>query len=334
MSDINNVTVLIPGGFKPPHGGHLALVNVYARNPAVKEVIIMIGPKEREGVTREQGIAIWKLLIPNNPKVKILGIKTENPLAACYDYAFDLPQNYVGNIAMGASTKGEDSLRSKDFVVNINGKYKTIGDKAGRKVAPGVNAVLLTANVNPLMYKGREDGQTGGISATTLRHDLVKRDYNNFKTNYPGIDGPIVKQIYNILIAKQPIDVVKEHVRQYINMILEIDESGESDNKFDTQIKSKNTMAADAIVKAKKTEELAKKDKLSNHKKELLGIDTSIDTTNKSPDQITKERDTIEDKRKLAKEKIKNAEVATKSAGEAVKSAVNKKNAVRTGGSI
>ena len=48
------IIVLLPGGFKPPHGGHLDLAMKYAALPQVSEVRILIGPKGREGITRER----------------------------------------------------------------------------------------------------------------------------------------------------------------------------------------------------------------------------------------------------------------------------------------
>ena len=48
----SGIVVLLPGGFKPPHGGHLELAKGYAAEPNVSRVEILIGPKEREGITR------------------------------------------------------------------------------------------------------------------------------------------------------------------------------------------------------------------------------------------------------------------------------------------
>ena len=38
------IIVLLPGGFKPPHGGHLELAKRYATQPNVSKVEILIGP--------------------------------------------------------------------------------------------------------------------------------------------------------------------------------------------------------------------------------------------------------------------------------------------------
>jgi len=50
------IIVMLPGGFKPPHGGHLELAKRYAALPSVAEVRILIGPKERDGITMKQSM--------------------------------------------------------------------------------------------------------------------------------------------------------------------------------------------------------------------------------------------------------------------------------------
>ena len=114
-------TVLLPGGFKPPHGGHLQLANAYAKNPEVDKVIVMIGPAERDGITREQSMAVWKML-PTDKKVEILSVSAENPMAAAFDYVLNMSKDAKGRFAMAASSKGDDAKRSDSFVKSIEAK--------------------------------------------------------------------------------------------------------------------------------------------------------------------------------------------------------------------
>jgi nicotinic acid mononucleotide adenylyltransferase len=53
---MDKITVLFPGGFKPLTGAHLALAQRYAESPQVDQVILLIGPQPREGITRQQSI--------------------------------------------------------------------------------------------------------------------------------------------------------------------------------------------------------------------------------------------------------------------------------------
>jgi hypothetical protein len=193
------ITVLLPGGFKPPHGGHLDLAMKYAALPQVSEVRILIGPKGREGITREQSVAIWKLLLGGKPNIKVESVAEDNPLLAAYKYVETIKP---GTYALAASSKGDDYTRVQKFVAGHQP-----GAKYGR---PNVNVVELPLNTKPLLYTNRplkgqkaapgksENGK--GISASVLRVDLANSDYDSFKTNYPNVKSEsVLKAVYDIL---------------------------------------------------------------------------------------------------------------------------------------
>jgi hypothetical protein len=129
---MDKITVLFPGGFKPLTGAHLDLATRYAQNPNVERVILLIGPKERDGITREKTIETFDLL-NDNPNIEIQPTEFNSPIMAAYEYLFALPEDATGRYAMAASAKGDDYVRAKDFVPNVD-KYATIGDKKGRTI--------------------------------------------------------------------------------------------------------------------------------------------------------------------------------------------------------
>ncbi len=183
------ITVLLPGGFKPPHAGHLELVMAYFGLQQVEKVVILVGPKSRDGITRDQSIAIWKLLTKDLPNVEVMPTNVESPLSAAYEYIENAPQ---GNYALASSSKGDDYLRVKKFVEDHGntGKYRR----------DGVIVQELPVNTKPLLYSGRDDSfDKKGISASVLRSDLKNKNLNNFATNYPDVPDDIVKQIFSIL---------------------------------------------------------------------------------------------------------------------------------------
>ena len=185
----SGIIVLLPGGFKPPHVGHLDLAKRYARQPNVSEVRVLIGPKERDGITREQSVAVWKALLGDTKNIVIESVTEDNPLRAAYKY---IETAKPGTYALAASSKGEDYARVKSFVSGhaVGAKY----NKAG------VDVVELPLNTQPIYYKGRKDNLNGtGISASVLRADLASNNFDNFKTNYPGVSEFILKNIFNIL---------------------------------------------------------------------------------------------------------------------------------------
>jgi hypothetical protein len=98
---------------------------------------------------------------------------------------------------MAASTKGNDYVRAKDFVPNVD-KYVTIGDKNGRTIPSGINAIELSINVDPLTYNNGEP-----ISATTVRQSIQDNDYDTFRLSYPQFEDALVKNAWQTLKGVQ-----------------------------------------------------------------------------------------------------------------------------------
>ncbi len=112
---MKNVTVLFPGGFKPITGAHMALAQRYAQNPNVDKVIMLIGPKERDGITRDTSIKMFNLL-NKNTNIEIQPTNFNSPIMAAYEYLFELPEDTQGRFALAASEKDDDYVRVKSFL--------------------------------------------------------------------------------------------------------------------------------------------------------------------------------------------------------------------------
>lgn len=239
---MDQVTVLLPGGFKPPHVGHLGLANKFASRPDVSKVIVMVGPTERDAITRQQSLAIWNLL-PKNPKVEVVAVQDDNPMNAAFGYVFNLPKDSTDTIALGASAKSpEDAKRSKIFSSAIE-RYKSKPTKDGLTAPKGVTTIDMTDDA-PSNYSGRSDDKNGqSISASTLRQDLANNDFNNFKTNYPDIKPVVVKNIYKIL--KPMNEAKKQRLKELIKKMIK-EEDGFMDALVGPESKFK-----DAINKIK-----------------------------------------------------------------------------------
>ena len=91
-------TVLIAGGFKPPHKGHYSFIKFYLDNPEVEEVILFCGEKKRDTISVEATEAVLKAYgLLAHPKLtykrarRLTGRKGAytNPLKDCYDWADD-----------------------------------------------------------------------------------------------------------------------------------------------------------------------------------------------------------------------------------------------------
>ena len=50
---------LFPGAFKPPHKGHVDVVKKLLDK--ADQVVILVSPKMRDGVSAEESVAVWNL---------------------------------------------------------------------------------------------------------------------------------------------------------------------------------------------------------------------------------------------------------------------------------
>ena len=193
---MNKTTVLFPGGFKPLTGAHIALANRYAQSSNVERVIMLIGPKERDGVSRKDSAEIFNL-INSNAKIIMQPTDYNSPIMAAYEYLFALPKNDNGTYAMAASKKDDDYVRTMSFAGNVE-KYKTVGDKGGRKIPAGINVNPLEIDADPLTYANGNP-----ISASTVRKAIADNDYQTFAASYPGTNEAVVKNIWQMLTGVQ-----------------------------------------------------------------------------------------------------------------------------------
>ena len=98
------------GGFKPPTAGHFEVVETALKeNPEIDELIILIGGKEREGVTPEEAILIWDIYKQYLPMKVEIQLSSKPPIQAVYNYAKEHPEEDVLFI-LGAREGNEDDF--------------------------------------------------------------------------------------------------------------------------------------------------------------------------------------------------------------------------------
>jgi hypothetical protein len=68
-----------PGGFKPPHEGHYEVLKDLAARPYITKVIVLIGHKTRDGITKEMSKRIWDLYLAAAPMAKVEVKISDNP---------------------------------------------------------------------------------------------------------------------------------------------------------------------------------------------------------------------------------------------------------------
>jgi len=156
--DFPKTVAVVPGAFKPPHNGHLAMVRAYADE--ADEVIVLISRPTKSGrklpngreITAEDSLKIWELLTDGMSNVDIQISTHASPLTAAYEYVGkDGPIEPGTEVILGASTKGDDWKRWE-------GAEKYIKEGV-TLVDPRTTAVLPTT---------RPNGEP--FSATDMRH--------------------------------------------------------------------------------------------------------------------------------------------------------------------
>lgn len=76
------------GSFKPPHKAHWDVAQEVASLPYTTEVIVLIGQKERDGVTVEMSKKIWDIYLEcqPNPKIKVTISANPSPIKDIFSY--------------------------------------------------------------------------------------------------------------------------------------------------------------------------------------------------------------------------------------------------------
>jgi hypothetical protein len=109
---------LVPGAFKPPHRGHLAMVEEYAVNNEEVKVLIS-NPLKRQRtladgtvITAAHAKRMWESLAAHLPNVSIEISTAASPLTAAYEFMGDVGPLQPGDVlTLGASEKCDDWKR-------------------------------------------------------------------------------------------------------------------------------------------------------------------------------------------------------------------------------
>jgi len=172
---------LVPGGFKPPTAGHFALVDEVAKNSNIDKVIVLIGHKNRDGVSKEESLAIWdiyKKYLPPNVEIQIAD--NTSPIADVNSLIKNNPQNIYYPVV---GIRGEMDLGDLNRFDSMKGKYD---------------------NFKTIVIKS-EEGEDR-ISGTNTRAALIGGEKERFQKYLPTeLTDEEKDKVWSIL-AKTPIE--------------------------------------------------------------------------------------------------------------------------------
>jgi phosphopantetheine adenylyltransferase len=209
---------LVPGGFKPPTIGHFALVNEVSKNPNIDKVIVLIGHKNRDGVSKEESKEVWdiyKKYLPSNIEIQI----SENP-SPISDVASLIKNNPQNTYYPVVGIRGEMDLGDLKRFDSLEGKYpnfKTIVIKSeqGDDRVSGTNtrAALIGGEKErfqsylPTQLSSEEKNKVWSILTKTPLDEVMYAEPSEF--SYP----PLIKSLTEYMLDKgmniRPLPKVK-----------------------------------------------------------------------------------------------------------------------------
>jgi len=180
---------LLPGGFKPPHAGHYNMAKWLAANTDADTVVVKVGAKEREGITRDQSLLMWEIYRstdtdPVSNKLTILPSNAPSPVRDVYDFIEqEAPEGSIIYLAIGEKDSADK-------------RYANIS-----KFAEPRGIQFSTVEVPP---------QAGGVSGTEMRGFIKNGEKYQFQKYLPEhlsqenkdkiwtmLEGSIQEDLYN-----------------------------------------------------------------------------------------------------------------------------------------
>ena len=175
---------LVPGGFKPPTLGHFHLVDEVAKRPEVSKVIVLIGHKTRDGVTKEESLAIWdiyKKYLPSNVEIKIAD--NSSPISDVGSLIKNNPDTFFFPVV---GIRGEFDLGDLKRFDSMKGKYD---------------------NFQTIVIK--TEGGKDRVSGTNTRNALIGGEKEKFQTYLPTeLSDEDKENIWSIL-TKTPLSEIR-----------------------------------------------------------------------------------------------------------------------------
>ena len=145
LEEDNKTIAIFPGAFKPPHIGHYKVVKQLST--LADEVIVLISPNSRDGVSAEESFAVWQLYAPFLDSNVSFKIAAESPVSEAYDVIKNNPdQKFI--VAFG---KGEGDRFNQ---IKTSGKYNNASIYDAGSAEEGISATYLR---NALRWKNSEE---------------------------------------------------------------------------------------------------------------------------------------------------------------------------------
>jgi hypothetical protein len=185
------------GGFKPPTKGHFDVIKkALDKNPNIDKFIVLIGGKERDGISPDESLLIWGIYKKYLPISVEIQLSSKPPIQAVYNYAKNNPEELV-LFVIGAREGNEEDFKDIASRTTSLDKYPNM-------------------RLETVITKG-------GVSGTAARN-AAKISLEKFKPFVPSeLSDEEVEEVYDIVSNKvQEILTENASYSENINLKREI----------------------------------------------------------------------------------------------------------------
>ena len=192
------INIMVPGGFKPVHAGHIELIESYLKGDPEHDtnVYVIISNKDREGLSAKTSYDFLNKVFCKFRNFHCIISPDKSPVYTVYNMT---ATKFFGDglYAMGSSTKENDVERQLEY----NKRFS----KDGSYYTPGVKVIMLIPEGMPMYHTRDDDFNNTPISSTIMRQDLIRDDYNAFLSAYEVpyltgyVDEPMIQEYYRQL---------------------------------------------------------------------------------------------------------------------------------------
>jgi phosphopantetheine adenylyltransferase len=169
------VIAVVPGGYKPPTLGHYYLVDQVSKKPEIDKTLVLIGHKERDGITKEDALDIWNIY--ENHLTGDIDIRISDdvsPIKELFSLIGDNPDKYF---VLVVGVRSEEDLKDVKRFDNLKKKFN---------------------NLEVVQVKGED-----AIRGTNARKAILDKDFIEFNRYLPVELTDVERdQVWNILTGE------------------------------------------------------------------------------------------------------------------------------------
>ena len=171
--------VMIPGGFKPPHRGHLKMVKdaVEKANPKPDRVILFTGEEKRDEIGVEESLQVWQVYLRSEGLSGFVDLYAFKPMAVPGKFNKS-GEPIISKSPMVPMYKEAVAL-PQDSKVTFISSSEDPGH--GKALKPSIEKVRPDIEIESIIIETELDPKTGDkYSATYMRLAIEKNDYERF----------------------------------------------------------------------------------------------------------------------------------------------------------